>query len=148
MNRKMILMASILFLLATSLITNAFPLMVQVKCATSNDDGQYGIVDSWKPDSNFNHTLPPGAKLLSSEEIALKYPHLPSAKQIWDNKAILFVFVDLRTSVLDMRDIVNCTEPYCDYFTGKNGIRESDCIWLQYNESIWIGVPNYYLNSQ
>jgi hypothetical protein len=147
MSGKIILILSIFFLLTASLITNTFPSSVQAKFATSSDDQQYGIVDSWKPDSEFIHGLPSGAKLLSSEEIALKYPHLPSAKQIWSG-TIGFMCVDLRTSVLDMRDIVNCTEPCVDLLTGKHGLSEGDKIWLQYNEGVWISVPNYYLDNQ
>ena len=102
-----------------------------------------------------------GKVLLSNSDIMERWPDLPSAEELYTNGPCLVI--DLRycgkqvssmneslpdpdsPTVVDIEPIlVNCTQNILDYHNGEM-IYDSPNIWLQYNESIWVSVPNNFL---
>ncbi|MDG6222093.1 MAG: hypothetical protein QCH99_02395 [Candidatus Bathyarchaeota archaeon] len=101
---------------------------------------------------------------LTNDQIKAKWPSLPTAKQVFENEVCLSI--DLRycgkqaSSMNDVRPdlkspatfdlsstIVNCTTTVPDLL--KGGVRAGiPQIWLQYNSSIWIQLPQKYLQTK
>ena len=102
-----------------------------------------------------------GRVLLSDSDVMERWPDLPTAEELYPNGPCLVI--DLRycgkqvssineslpdpnsPTVVDIESIlVNCTQNVHDYHNGGI-IYDSPNIWLQYNESIWVSVPNNLL---
>lgn len=82
--------------------------------------------------------------LLTESAIKAAWPNLPSAKEL--RQLPICFFVDSRDySAKDFSSIiVNCTTNGINAYTGDI-IRNQPQIWLQYDETIWILVPQNYL---
>jgi len=111
---------------------------------------------------NSNSTLELNQKtLLTDAQIKATWPNIPTAKQLYD-KDICFV-MDLRycgkqeasitknlpdpesPTVMDIAStIVNCTTTTVNLMKGGLIVNNPQ-IWLQYNSSVWVKVPQKYL---
>jgi hypothetical protein len=97
---------------------------------------------------------------LSNSEISAAWPNLPTAKELYQEGYC--ITVDLRYSGKDISNldsakadtempsadalswITNCTRDEINWRDGT--IIKTANIWLQYNSSIWVMVPQKYLN--
>jgi hypothetical protein len=85
-----------------------------------------------------------GSKPLTNSEISSQWPNLPNAKQLMT--ADIYIFRDSR----DYSDqqyfnstIANCTSDGINSYLG--GVTHNiPNIWLQYNDTIWVEVPQTY----
>ncbi|WGM88801.1 MAG: hypothetical protein IAX21_09995 [Candidatus Bathyarchaeota archaeon] len=102
-----------------------------------------------------------GRVLLPDSDVMERWSDLPTAEELYTNGSCLVI--DLRycgkqvssineslpdpnsPTIVNIESIlVNCTQNVLDYHNGGI-IYDSPSIWLQYNESIWVSVPNNLL---
>lgn len=96
--------------------------------------------------TNVNNQLSPIPGPLTNSEIQSMFPNLPTATQLWNGNGVGCGFVDTSTDFSNSSGIIsNDTDYSMNYLTGE--LTQNINIWLQYNSTVWINVPQTMLQS-